>query len=156
MLKALLRGATAGAAGTTALNAATYLDMAIRARPTSSIPEKAVDKITREAGLTIPGEGQARENRLQGLGPLMGTATGTGIGVAAAYLWPLLVRLPPILAGTLIGGGAMAATDLSITRLGLTEPKRWSAADWAADAVPHLAYGLVTQAALRQLGDRPT
>lgn len=28
--------------------------------------------------------------------------------------------------------------------LGVTDPRSWSAGDWAADVVPHLAYGLVT------------
>jgi hypothetical protein len=37
MFKGLARGAAAGAAGTTALNAVTYLDMAVRARPASDM-----------------------------------------------------------------------------------------------------------------------
>ena len=36
----LLRGAAAGAAGSTALNAVTYLDMVVRGRGTSSTPER--------------------------------------------------------------------------------------------------------------------
>jgi hypothetical protein len=32
--------------------------------------------------------------------------------------------------------------------LGITDPRTWSTADWIADLVPHLAYGLVTYAAL--------
>jgi uncharacterized membrane protein len=35
-----------------------------------------------------------------------------------------------------------------MTLLGLTEPRRWSATDWAADVVPHLVYGVTTHAAL--------
>jgi hypothetical protein len=35
----LLSGAAAGAAGTTALNVITYLDIALRGRPTSTTPE---------------------------------------------------------------------------------------------------------------------
>ena len=38
----MLRGAAAGAAGTTALNVVTYLDMAVRGRPASSTPERTV------------------------------------------------------------------------------------------------------------------
>jgi hypothetical protein len=45
----------------------------------------------------------------------------------------------------------MAAADVPLTRLGLTDPRQWSQADWYADAVPHLAYGVVTVAALRRL-----
>ncbi|MGI8900330.1 MAG: hypothetical protein ACR2HA_05280 [Nocardioides sp.] len=36
--RSVLAGVAAGAAGTTALNAVTYLDMAIRGRGTSSTP----------------------------------------------------------------------------------------------------------------------
>jgi uncharacterized membrane protein len=42
----------------------------------------------------------------------------------------------------------MAATDVPVAALGVTDPRRWSAADWAADAVPHLAYGMAAEAVL--------
>lgn len=41
------------------------------------------------------------------------------------------------------GLGVMAATDGVSTALGATDPRSWAAADWAADVVPHLAYGAV-------------
>src|SRR5690349_11542744 len=74
--RAALRGAAAGAAGTTALNAVTYLDMTIRARAASSTPEASVEKLSDKLGIGIPGEGKERDNRVQGLGPLLGIATG--------------------------------------------------------------------------------
>ncbi|MDT4893568.1 MAG: hypothetical protein QOE97_2603 [Pseudonocardiales bacterium] len=154
MLRALLRGATAGAAATTALNAVTYLDMVMRGRPASEMPEQAVEKLAADTGVDMPGEGEFREHRVEGLGPLLGIATGVGLGVAAATVRPLLVRLPPLIGAAVVGGGAMAASDLPMTRLGLTDPKQWSPADWASDVLPHLAYGLVTVGVLRQLGDR--
>ena len=43
MIKGLIRGALAGAAGTTALNAAGYADMAWRGRPSSSTPKQAAE-----------------------------------------------------------------------------------------------------------------
>ncbi|HSK58919.1 MAG TPA: hypothetical protein VK935_07695, partial [Actinomycetospora sp.] len=43
---------------------------------------------------------------------------------------------------------AMAATDLPLARLGVSDPRRWGAADWAADALPHLVYGVTTHAVL--------
>ena len=55
-----LRGAAAGAAGTAALNAVTYLDMAIRGRPSSSTPEQVVETIADKAHVSIPGDSQAR------------------------------------------------------------------------------------------------
>jgi hypothetical protein len=151
VFSAALRGAAAGAAGTTALNATTWADMAMRARPASPLPQQAVEKIAGQAGLSVPGEGAEKENRLEGLGSLSGTATGVGIGVAAALIGPVLSRLPVLLSSVLVGAGAMAATDLGAAKLRLTDPSSWTAADWASDALPHLAYGLVTVLTLRAL-----
>lgn len=151
LLSAITKGALAGAAGTTALNAATYLDMSLRARPASELPEQAVEKIADQAGHPVPGSGEEKDNRLTGLGSLSGIATGVGIGAAAALLGPLLRILPVGISSLLLGGGAMAATDASLVRLGLTDPSSWSTADWLSDALPHLAYGIVTAATLRAL-----
>jgi hypothetical protein len=139
----------AGAAGTTALNAATYADMAIRARAASRMPATAVEKIAAQNGREIPGEGEQRENRLEGLGALSGIAAGVAIGAAVGMLAPVVTRLPLVLSAALVGGGAMAATDIPMASMGLTTPTSWSASDWASDAVPHLAYGAVTVAVLR-------
>ena len=35
--------------------------------------------------------------------------------------------------------------------LGISDPRTWSATDWAADVVPHLAYGFATHATLAAL-----
>lgn len=148
MFGSVVRGAIAGAAGTTALNAVTYLDMALRARPASEIPQQAVDELTRRAGHPVPGDEQARQKRLDGLGPLGGVATGVGFGVAAGLLRPLLLRLPAGLGALTLAAAAMAGADGPLVRLGLTDPRTWSAADWMSDIVPHLAYGVVTRAAL--------
>jgi uncharacterized membrane protein len=43
----------------------------------------------------------------------------------------------------------MAATDIPAAALGVTDPRTWSPADWVADAVPHLGYGLAVDAVLR-------
>jgi len=56
-LQGLLRGAAAGAAGTTALNAVTYLDMVLRGRGTSSTPEDTVEKLSDKTHLPVPGDG---------------------------------------------------------------------------------------------------
>lgn len=55
--RTLADGLVAGAAGTTALNAATYLDMAMRGRGTSEMLEKAVEELAHRAGQEIPGSG---------------------------------------------------------------------------------------------------
>lgn len=149
MLKGLLRGAAAGAAGTTALNAVTYLDMAWRGRPSSSTPQQAVEELASRAGQPIPGTGEERENRLDGLGALAGVATGIGVGALAGVLRPVVLRLGPVLGPALLGAAAMTATDASMTRLGLTDPRQWDATAWLSDAVPHLAFGVASYATLR-------
>jgi hypothetical protein len=147
----VLRGIAAGAAGTTALNAVTYADMAWRGRPASSIPDTSVEKLAGDAGVQIPGEGEVRQNRVTGLGALMGIGTGISSGVAASALGPIVRRLPPTLAAVLVGGLAMAASDVPMTRMGLTDPTSWSMSDWVSDAVPHLAYGAATVWTLRAI-----
>ncbi len=59
-----LRGAAAGAAGTTALNAVTYLDMTVRGRGASSTPERTVEKLAEKAHVPIPGDAVTRSNAL--------------------------------------------------------------------------------------------
>jgi hypothetical protein len=151
----LLRGAAAGAAGTTVLNAVTYLDMTLRARPSSSTPEQLVESVADKAGVTVPGDDDSRQNRLQGLGPLSGIAVGVAVGAGFGLLRRLLGRaLPGPVAVLLIGGSAMVLSDVPLKVLGISDPKTWAAKDWAADIVPHLAYGAATYATLRSM-DRP-
>ena len=71
-LQLALLGAAAGAAGTTALNFLTYVDIAVRGRPASSAPEKTVETLSDKTGISIPGEEDAEENRVAGLRPLTG------------------------------------------------------------------------------------
>lgn len=151
----LVLGAAAGAAGTTALNAATYLDMAVRGRPTSSTPEDTVEELAEAAGATVPGDGDTRPNRLSGLGALTGIAAGIGVGagygLARAAGWRpglLLGTVATTVAVELAGNGPMTA-------LGVTDPRSWPASSWAADLGPHLAYGAVTAAVMSALDPAP-
>ena len=149
-----LRGAAAGAAGSTALNAVTYLDMAVRGRGTSSTPEDTVEKLASTAHVPIPGDGETRQNRVQGLGPLMGLVAGVGVGVigglarASGYLSakPVGIALTTV--------GVMVAANGPMTALGVTDPRTWSAKDWISDVVPHLAYGVVVKNTIDAF-DRP-
>ncbi|MFG3093394.1 hypothetical protein [Streptomyces sp. NPDC048202] len=144
MIRSILRGAAAGAAGTTALDAATYADMALRGRGASDVPAQAADKLAEDVGLHVGGTGDTRENRLSGLGALSGIGVGVGVGVVVSLAHRVGVRLP-WWAGSLVTGVlAMAATDASMTKLGVTDPRTWSAKDWVSDVVPHLVYGAVT------------
>lgn len=154
MLRHILAGAAAGAAGTTALNAATYADMAWRGRATSDTPERTVDQLAEAAGTSIPGEGDTRENRRSGLGALSGIVTGVMVGVGYGLLRATGAR-PPLVVGALLTGlGAMATSDGSMAALGVTDPREWKAPDWATDALPHLAYGLVTAATFEAAASR--
>ncbi|MFH9658906.1 hypothetical protein ACH4NF_14375 [Streptomyces sp. NPDC017248] len=144
MKENIVRGGAAGAAGTTVLNAVTYADMALRGRPSSQTPARTVDKISEDAGHPVPGTGETRDNRLAGLGALSGIAVGCGIGVAVSLTRGLGLRPPWWLGGVVTGALAMVATDLPMARLGISDPKSWSAKDWASDVVPHLCYGLTT------------
>ena len=138
----LLRGAAAGAAGTSALNAVTTLDVAVRGRPASDAPERVVAALADRAGVDVPGR------RLAALAPLAGTATGVGVGAAAGALRAAGLRLPAAVGGPLLGLAAMVASDGPIALLGVSDPRRWTAQDWVTDAVPHLVYGMTTHAAL--------
>jgi len=139
----MLRGAAAGAAGTTALNAVTYLDMAVRGRPTSSTPEDTVEKLAEKAHLPIPGEGETRQNRVAGLGPLTGLMAGVGVGIVGGLARAAGFRpsaTADLAVTTLV---VLVAANGPMTALGITDPRTWSATDWISDVVPHLAYGAV-------------
>jgi hypothetical protein len=137
----LARGAAAGAAATTALNAVTYLDMAVRARPASSTPEASVERLAEEAGVAVPGEGEARDNRLAGLGPLTGIAAGVGAGALLGCARSLGWRPRGAVTTVAATITAMVAGNAPMAALGVSDPRTWSASSWLADVVPHLAYG---------------
>ncbi|MFR9802276.1 hypothetical protein ACL02T_08215 [Pseudonocardia sp. RS010] len=149
--RGLLNGVAAGAAGTTALNAASGADAALRARPASRAPEQLVAAVTERAGFRVPGGRGERRNRLAALGPLAGTATGVAVGALAGGLRAGGMRLPGVVGGPLLGAAAMLATDgpLALTRV--SDPQTWSTTDRTADVLPHLAYGVATHAALVRL-----
>jgi hypothetical protein len=134
-----LRGAAAGAAGTTALNVVTYLDMAVRGRPASSTPANTVEKLAETAHLTVAGEGVKRASRLEGLGALTGLVAGVGVGGLLG-----LARASGFRAGTLLTTvTVLISTNGPMTVLGVTDPRTWSPVDWISDLVPHLAYAAV-------------
>ncbi|WP_448615231.1 hypothetical protein [Modestobacter sp. URMC 112] len=140
-----LRGAAAGAAGTTALNAVTYLDMTVRGRGTSSTPEQTVEQLAGKAHVSIPGESATRDNRVQGLGALTGIVAGIGIGVLVGLARAAGFRSRPLVGTALITGGVLVATNGPMTVLGVTDPRTWSATDWTSDIVPHVAYAAVVE-----------
>jgi len=148
MLSGILRGAAAGAAGVTALDAVTYADMAGRARSASGTPQRTVATIASRVGHPVGGDPETRANRLTGLGTLSGIVMGVGVGAAFGLLRDIGLR-PPIWAGSLLMGAvAMAGADVPMAGLRVSDPRTWSKADWVADIVPHLAYGFTTYTTL--------
>ena len=150
----VVRGAAAGAAGTTALNAVTYLDMVGRGRGASSTPEVTVEKLAEKAGVTIPGDEETRQNRVQGLGPITGLVAGVGIGALVGLVRALGHRSRPLVGTGLITAGVLVATNGPMTVLGVTDPRTWSATDWVSDIVPHVAYAAVVRTTMDAF-DRP-
>lgn len=173
MANRIVAGAIAGAAGVVALNAVGYLDMLLRGRPASDLPARVAGKLADEMGLPLDfnsdadldgddddddhggdeDEPDAPANRREALGALLGMANGVGIGVAYGLCRLIVPRPPAWLAGTALGAAAMAASDYPATRLGLTEPRDWTATDWVSDVLPHMAFGVVTAIAFEAARD---
>lgn len=157
MIENVMRGAGAGAIGTLALNASTYLDVMLRGRPPSSIPSKAAGRVAGMAGVDLSDEGpdsQEAENRRTGLGALLGYATGIGVGVVYGLVRPRTESVPLPVSGLAAGALAMAASDSSLVATGMTDPRQWGLSGWLADAVPHAVYGLATAAVFDALTRR--
>jgi hypothetical protein len=149
-----VRGAAAGAAGTTALNAVTYLDMTLRGRGSSSTPEQTVEALAQKAHVPIPGDEEHRQNRIQGLGPMTGLVAGIGVGVLTGLARASGFRSQPLVGTLLTTLGVLVASNGPMTALGITDPRTWSATDWISDVVPHLAYGAVLKTTMDAF-DRP-
>ncbi|GII22938.1 hypothetical protein Pme01_25350 [Planosporangium mesophilum] len=151
MVRPLYRGLVAGAAGTVALDMVSYLDMALRGRPASTTPQRTARRLADALGLDL-GEDERADNRSAGIGALLGYATG--MAVAAGYAltagrprsWPR----EAVTLATL----AMLGSNVPMTLLRITDPREWSAADWVADVLPHLAYGAVAATVDRALDNR--
>ncbi|MGZ3496146.1 MAG: hypothetical protein ACXWNK_04255 [Vulcanimicrobiaceae bacterium] len=142
-------GAVAGAAGTMALDIVSYLDIVVRGRGSSNLPAELIRRlaeIARIEPLSKPDEeaDAATKNRRAALGALAGYAVGTSVGVAYGVAHPLFAKLPSAVKALLVGGLAMAASDVPLTVLELTNPRQWGTAGWLSDIVPHFAYGCVT------------
>lgn len=151
MLRDALRGAAAGAVGTFALDVTTYLDMAVRGRPSSEAPVEIAGKVAQTAGIDLAARSQGPDDqkartaahRKTGIGALMGYATGLGVGALYGVLRPR-VNVPAALLGVGAGMTAMAASDVPAITIAQSDPKTWGASGWLADIVPHLVYGLFT------------
>lgn len=151
VVRGILLGAAAGAAGTTALNATSYLDMVVRGRPTSSTPEDTVQALSEKLHVPVPGVGPSHDNRVAGLGPMTGLIAGVGIGALLGLVRTAGWRPPPLVSGVVATFGALIGTNGPMTVLGVTDPRTWPPSAWVADVVPHLSYGAVTALVLDRL-----
>ena len=145
-------GLVAGAAGTMALDIATYLDMAIRGRAASEVPAQLAGEIVERVGVNL-GRGETAANRRTGIGALLGYATGVGIAVVYSVLRPRVERVPFPVTAAAVGLCAMAASDVTATAYGVTNPKEWGLVGWASDMFFHLIYGYITVAVFEALAD---
>ena len=159
-VRILVAGAAAGAAGTTALNAVTYLDMAVRGRTASSTPQDTVAELSRRSGVGVPGDESTRDNRLEGLGALSGIAAGVATGVVSGVLLATsrVAGASPGYRSAFITTAALilVAGNGPMTVLGITDPRTWDAEAWASDIAPHLAYAAVAAYVLGSLTPRAT
>lgn len=144
-----MHGLIAGAVGTTALNAVTYLDMAVRARAASTTPEQTVERMEELSGVSLPGPNAA--NRRSGLGALLGIAAGLATGTVHGAVRPRLGRVPLVVLGVGAGLAANVASTGPMAALGVTDPRTWPAESWVMDLVPHVAYGFATAATFDHL-----
>ena len=159
MLSGALIGAVAGAVGTVALDVTTYADIAIRGRSSSGAPSQMVSILAKAVGLPLSSQGvgsqdETAQNRESGLGALLGYVNGLGVGVVYGLLRSRQDDIPIPVAGIGVGLAAMAASDIPLIALRVSNPKTWGFSGWAADAIPHLVYGLVTAIVYEALTNR--
>ena len=129
----------------------TYLDMLVRGRPPSDLPQQAAARMAARFGVDLSGEGRAAHRR-EGLAAVMGYASGLALGAAYGMArGPVGSQERPVAAGVAVGLAAMVGTGLPSTLSGLTDPRHWGVVGWLEDIVPHLAYGLATAAAYAAL-----
>ncbi len=156
VLSGLTSGLLAGAAGATALNAFTYAQQAVRGTPSSATPDQTAEAVLDAAGTEVPGNPDERQNRIEGLGPLGGYGVGVGVGALAGAIRATGRKTPFWLGVTGVGLGAMAVSDSVMAALGISDPRSWTPASVAQDALPHLVYGAVTVLALHRMIDPRT
>lgn len=151
----VLASVAGAAAGVTAMDAVSYLDMLIRGRPASDVPSTVASRITGRLHVRL-GDEQASRNRSTALGALLGSATGLTVAIGYGLLRKVTRPLPRPAAGLLVGAAAMVASDTPIVLSGLSDPRRWGTAGWMSDIVPHAVYGMtavaVHEALIRRSG----
>jgi hypothetical protein len=75
---------------------------------------------------------------------LLGYVNGLGTGLAYGLLRSRFDEVPIPLASISVGLTAMAASDVPLIALRVSNPKTWGVSGWLSEVIPHLIYGLVT------------
>lgn len=121
--------------------------MVIRGRPASATPQNTIERVAGLCGICIPGSGESRDHRLEGLGALGGLAIGATLGAVygLAKGIPVVGKSSAPAAGLGLACGAMVATNGPMAVLGVSDPRNWRKVEWASDIVPHVLYGIVTE-----------
>ncbi len=151
------KGLLAGAAGTAALDIFTYLDMLVRGRPASQLPSDVTKILAQRLGIEplASDEGDTPKNRRSAGGALLGYGVGLGAGVAYAAMRPAFREwLGWPVAGVLLGGATLIASEGSATALGATDWSTWSPGEWAMDIIPRTLYGLTVAYVIEQFDAR--
>jgi len=157
-MRGLILGAIAGAAGTMALDVVSYGDMALRGRAASDMPAEVIRRLAARVGITalsIPSDeaDAVTKNRRSALGAIGGYKIGILIGALYGTIAYEKNQRGLLLRALLLGGLAMAGSDLPATLLGATDLAEWTPESWISDIVPHFAYGLVTAAAFATMAE---
>ncbi|MBV8374769.1 MAG: hypothetical protein JO302_04605 [Candidatus Eremiobacteraeota bacterium] len=147
---AMRRGMIAGAAGATALDALSYMDMLVRGRSASDVPGQTVSRLVKSIGLILDGEDTVSSNRRTASGALLGHADG----VLAASLYALIrsaIRVPWPVGAAFLAGITLVTGEGSAVRTGATDWSKWSLSEWVTDIVPRLAFGIVAAVVVEAL-----
>ena len=122
-MQKIVAGIVAGAAGTVALDVATYLDMAIRGRSASNAPAQLVDTVAKGLHLSFSSSNdQQAKNRESGLGALLGYVNGLGTGVGL-WLASVAERHGSFTIGSYrVGLAAMVASDVPLIVSHISNP----------------------------------
>ncbi len=145
----LADGILAGAAGSAILNATTYVDMAVRGRAPSDLPQKMVAKFAQMAGASDLAKPQAalsdhERHRRIALGALLGYTDGLGAGALFGAVRPAMRGVSWFWAGIGLAALTMALSEGTATALRQTDPAQWGVSGWISDIVPRCLYGWVT------------
>ena len=138
LVRNLLYGAASGAAGTAALNALTYVDIAVRDREPSDLPARMAGVLAKKAGIDLQSK-----NRREAFGALLGYADGFFAGALLGLVRPASRGVSPAAVAIGLTALTMLLSEGTATRFGQTNPAQWSAADWASDIAFRMVYGLV-------------